>query len=190
MECACCFRLFPIAVLPLSVGTLGLRQSCVAMAAGCVAELCTPGIWSLSRCIVSISLPFIPSFSQFFLRCSRGYQRPAFSQLLSVSTAYHPQKYTHIRNETHRPILENKMHVHTSACMCFYQYLPLSTSSFHFLCSCLHFISWPFPCGGSTTALRDTTVPRVPWHSLHHCLQFTLKHSSAFHRTVLQILIP
>lgn len=49
MECVLVVAFpFPSLSLPLSMGTLGLRQSCVAMAAGCVAELCTPGIWSLS----------------------------------------------------------------------------------------------------------------------------------------------
>lgn len=49
MECVLVVAFsFPSLSLPLSMGTLGLRQSCVAMAAGYVAELCTPGIWSLS----------------------------------------------------------------------------------------------------------------------------------------------
>lgn len=49
MECVLVVAFsFPSLSLPLSMGTLGLRQSCVAMATGCVAELCTPGIWSLS----------------------------------------------------------------------------------------------------------------------------------------------
>lgn len=65
MRSSCCCRLFPIVVsLPLSMGTLGLRQSCVAMAAGRVAELRTPGIWSLSLALPAI---YSTSLSGFLL---------------------------------------------------------------------------------------------------------------------------
>lgn len=79
MECALAVAFsFPSLSLPLSMGTLGLRQSCVAMAAGSVAELRTPGIWSLSLLIVSLP-PIFSTFLSGFLWCSRGYQHPSLS---------------------------------------------------------------------------------------------------------------
>lgn len=85
MECVLVVAFsFPSLSLPLSMGTLGLRQSCVAMAAGCVAELCTPGIWSLSLFLVSLS-PIYSTFLSGFLWCSRGYQHPSLSFSLSHS---------------------------------------------------------------------------------------------------------
>lgn len=111
----------------------------------------------------SPSLLFIPPSSQVFFGVAEAISGSLSLSLsashLSLSTAYHPQTYSHIRNETH--IVENKIHVHTGACASITTF-PLSTSSFHFLCSRLYFVPSPFPCGGSNTALRDTTVPRVP----------------------------
>lgn len=79
MECVLVVAFpFPSLSLPLSMGTLGLRQSRVAMAAGCVAELCTPGIWSLSP--YSPSLLFIPPSSQVFFGVAE-----AISTRLSLS---------------------------------------------------------------------------------------------------------
>lgn len=97
MECVLVVAFpFPPLSLPLSMGTLGLRQSFVVKATSCVAELRTPGIWSLS-----LSLPvFFPLLFLFHLslRFSLVLQRlakPSRSLFLLLSSAYHPQVLTH-----------------------------------------------------------------------------------------------
>lgn len=86
-----------------------------------------------------------------------------------------PQKYSHIRNETHT--LENK-----NSCpyqrLCFSRRLPLSTSSFHFLCSCLDFVPRSIPMWGFRYGVAGYHGPPSP-PGIHHCLCFTLKHNSA-----------
>lgn len=162
MECVLVVAFsFPSLSLPLCMGTLGLRQSCVAMAAGYVAELCTPGIWSLSLSpyLHSLFSSIYSTFLSGFLRCSRSYQHPSLPLFFSHS---------------HQPItLKSTLtyamrHIYLKTkCMSVAVPVPLSLlSSFHHLISLsLYSIPTSLPCGGSNTALRDTTVPRVPWHT-------------------------
>lgn len=91
MECVLVACSFPSLSLPLSMGTLGLRQSSVAMAVGRVAELGTPGIWSLSFALRTLSFQFIPPFCQVFFGAAEVLHPSVLFRLL-LSTATSPMK--------------------------------------------------------------------------------------------------
>lgn len=179
--CSCCCLLFPIAVFASQHGDFGIAAELRCHGSGlCCRTVYTWDLESLS--VVSLS-PIYSTFLSGFLWCNRGYQH--LSLCLSVSLSlHHPQKYTHIRNETH--ILENKIHVHTSACASVTTFLFPSP---HFIFSLV--VSTSFPLHSHVgVQIRHCGIPRSPESpGIHHCLHFTLKHSSAFHWTVLQILI-
>lgn len=106
MECVLVVAFpFPPLSLPLSMGTLGLRQSFVVKATSCVAEQRTPGIWSLSLspCILSSPL-FIPPFSQVFFGVAEASRTLPFSvslALLSLSpSSTHSCIMRHIQLKT------------------------------------------------------------------------------------------
>lgn len=109
-----------------------------------------------------LSLLFIPPLSQVFFWCSRGYQQPPppspSSSLRLHSLSPLKSTLTYVMRHTH---LKTKIHVHTSACVSLAASLSPPP---HFTFSVVVSTSFPspFPCGGSDTALRDTTVPRVP----------------------------
>lgn len=183
------FLLFPFLshrCLCLSMGTLGLRQSCVAMAAGYVAELRTPGIWSLSP--QSPSLLFIPPFSQVSFGAAEAIST-SFSLSLSLTYSVSAQSITPRSRLTY---VMRHIYLKTKF-MSILVPVPLSLPSifppprFTFsIVVCTSFPS-PFPCGGSNTALWDTTVPWVSWHTSLSPVYFETPW--LFHWTVLQNLI-
>lgn len=125
MECVLVVAFsFPSLSSPLSMGTLGLRQSFVVKATSCVAELRTPGIWSLS---LSVFFPLLFLFHlslRFSLVLQRLAEHPVLFFLM-LSSAFHPQKYSHMHNETHT--VENKICV-----LRFYHSLPFPPPHFTF----------------------------------------------------------
>lgn len=90
MECVCVVAFsFPSLSSPLSMGTLGLRQSFVVKATGCVAELPTPGIWSLSLSVFFPPLFLFHLSLRFSLVLQRLAEPPVLFFLLLLS-AFHP----------------------------------------------------------------------------------------------------
>lgn len=154
--CSCCCLLFPIAVFASQHGDFGIAAELRCHGSGlCCRTVYTWDLESLS--VLSLS-PIYSTFLSGFLWCSRGYQHPSLSPHSSITLK---STLTYIMRHIY---LKTKF-MSIPYRLCLYHYLPLSTSSFHFLYSCLYFVPSPFPCGGSNTALRDTTVPRVPWHT-------------------------
>lgn len=116
----------------------------------------------------SPSLLFIPPSSQVFFGVAEAISSPLSLSLSashpSLSTAYHPQTYSHIRNETH--ILENKIHVHTGACA------SITTFLFpppHFTFSVV--VSTPFPLRSHVgVQIRHCGIPQSPESPRHTSL--------------------
>lgn len=159
MECVLVVSFsFPPLSLPLSMGTLGLRQSCVAMAAGCVAELRTPGIWSLSP--QSPSLLFIPPFSQVSFGAAEAIST-TLSLSLSLTYSVSAQSITPRSRLTyvmrHIYLKTKFMSIPVPVPLSLPSIFPPPRFTFSVVV-CTSFPS-PFPCGGSNTALWDTTVP-------------------------------
>lgn len=130
MECVLVVAFtFPSLSSPLSMGTLGLRQSFVVKATSCVAELRTPGIWSLSLSVFFFSLLFLFHLSLRFSLVLQRLAEPPLLFFLLLSSAFHPQKYSHIHNQTHT--VENKICV-----LRFYHFLPFPPPHFIFSVDC------------------------------------------------------
>lgn len=126
--CSCCCFFFPFAVFASQHGDFGIAAELRCQG----NELCcrTAYTWdleSLSVCILSSPL-FIPPFSQVFFGVAEASRTPLLFFLL-LSSAFHPQKYSHIHNETHT--VENKICV-----LRFYHFLPFPPPHFIFSVDC------------------------------------------------------
>lgn len=123
--CSCCCLLFPFAVFASQHGDFGIAAELRCQG----NELCcrTAYTWdleSLSICILSSPL-FIPPFSQVFFGVAEASRTPCSLFSLMLSSAFHPQKDSHMHNETHT--VENKICV-----LRFYHSLPFPPPHFTF----------------------------------------------------------
>lgn len=135
--CSCCCLLFPITVLASQHGDFGIAAELRCHGSGlCCRTVYTWDLESLS--VVSLS-PIYSTFLSGFLWCSRGYQ---LASLLLHRCSLSLYKLTYIMRHMY---LKTKC---PNQRLCLIPYLPLSTSLFHFLCSCLHFIPLSIPMWG------------------------------------------
>lgn len=173
--CSCCCLLFPFAVFASQHGDFGIAAELRCQG----NELCcrTAYTWDLESLSVFFPLLFIPPFSQVFLGVAEASRTPVLL-FLSLSPSYHPQKYSHIHNETQL----KKTFVSCASITSFYFHLLISLSV-----SLLYSVPSHSHVGFQTWLCGLPQSPESP--GIHHCLHFTLKHNGAVHRTALQIPI-